>query len=249
MSGPDIGGHRRTFRANRRPPACARPVSGLLVRLRCCRRGAHPGAIEAETERIGGEAEEIRRGLIVKRVPRIQRQPFVAGEQRVHITEKRPLEGDGHCDEQNERDRCEERSQTQVDRIFDPHEGLQDRFAPGLHGQPWPFVAYLSRVLPFELSRRCDGRSGAPVAICPLGLAHSWENRATRCLWATVTALVLSGSCLSLERVDTLQGSNGSPACGGTATLTRRLPSQEQIRSQPGGRAMDESYERRGFRS
>src|SRR3989449_9647736 len=41
----------------------------------------------AETERIGGEAEEIRRGLIVKRVPRIQRQPFVgraeAGEQTV----------------------------------------------------------------------------------------------------------------------------------------------------------------------
>src|SRR5207245_9888851 len=40
-----------------------------------------------ETERIGGEAEEIRLGLIVKRVPGIQRQPFVgraeAGEQRV----------------------------------------------------------------------------------------------------------------------------------------------------------------------
>src|SRR3989442_15196420 len=51
MSGPDIGGHRRAFRANRRPPPCARPASAVSVRLRCCRRGAHPGAIEARRVR------------------------------------------------------------------------------------------------------------------------------------------------------------------------------------------------------
>src|SRR5882672_7094774 len=51
MSAPDIGGHRGTFRTNRRLLACARPASAVLVRLRCSRRGAYLGAIEARRAR------------------------------------------------------------------------------------------------------------------------------------------------------------------------------------------------------
>jgi len=45
------------------------------------------------------------------------------------------------------------------------------------------------------------------------------------------TSAFLFGSRHSLERVDTPQRSKGSPACGETATLARRIPSQEQIQT------------------
>src|SRR5438445_3141904 len=51
MSASDISGHRRTFRTNRRLLACARRVSAVLVRLRCSRRGAYLGVIEARRAR------------------------------------------------------------------------------------------------------------------------------------------------------------------------------------------------------
>src|SRR5438093_3553246 len=50
--------------------------------------GPHSQVSVAETEGVGGEAEEIRRGLIEKGIPGIQGQPFIgraeAGEQRVN---------------------------------------------------------------------------------------------------------------------------------------------------------------------
>src|SRR3989442_1009420 len=69
----------------------------------------------------------------------------VAFEQGLH-------EGDGHGDEQHERDRCQERSQAHVDRVLDPHEALRDQSAPGLRVRPELFVGHqTSRLLATRL--------------------------------------------------------------------------------------------------
>src|SRR5437870_1356738 len=61
-------------------------------------------------------------------------------------------EGDGHGDEQHERDRCQERSQAHVDRVLDPHEALRDQSAPGLRVRPELFVGHqTSRLLATRL--------------------------------------------------------------------------------------------------